>query len=70
MKKLELNKKTIQTLDKNQMQMIDGGICLASCASGSLKGKACCTPGRQVNLTITIFGGGDGGAEPVAPKPK
>lgn len=42
MKKLQLNKKTIQTLDKRQMQQIDGGLCLVSCASGSRKSKACC----------------------------
>lgn len=42
MKKLQLNKKTIQTLNKEQMQQIDGGLCLISCASGTRKGKACC----------------------------
>ena len=42
MKKLQLNKKAIQTLDKRQMLQIDGGLCLVSCASVSRKGKACC----------------------------
>lgn len=42
MKKLHLNKKTIQTLNKEQMLQIDGGLCIISCASGSRKGKACC----------------------------
>ena len=50
MKKLQLNKKTIQTLDKKQMLQIDGGLCLLSCASGSRKGKACC----EIDGTITI----------------
>lgn len=47
MKKLQLNKKTIQTLNKEQMQQIDGGLCLISCASGSRKGKACCDRAPQ-----------------------
>ncbi len=42
MKKLHLNKKTIQTLSKKQMLQVDGGLCLISCASGSRKGKSCC----------------------------
>lgn len=50
MKKLQLNKKAIQTLNKEQMQQIDGGICLASCASGTRKGKACCAD--STDLTI------------------
>ena len=70
MKKLELNKKTIQTLDKRQMQQIDGGLCLVSCASGSRKGKECCTPGRQLDIDITIILGGDGGGKPPYPKPE
>ncbi|AZA63029.1 class I lanthipeptide [Chryseobacterium indoltheticum] len=52
MKKLQLNKKTIQTLNKEQMQQIDGGLCLISCASGSRKGKACCDRPSQ-DITIT-----------------
>lgn len=42
MKKLHLNKKTIQTLNKEKMLQVGGGLCLISCASGSRKGKACC----------------------------
>ncbi len=51
MKKLQLNKKTIQTLNKEQMQQIDGGLCLISCASGSRKGKACCDrPSQDIEI--------------------
>ena len=70
MKKLQLNKTTIQTLNKDQMQQIDGGLCLASCASGTRKGKDCCLPGRQLDISIKLIFGGDGGAEPPFPKPQ
>lgn len=44
------------------MQQIDGGgLCLISCASGSRKGKECCTPRSQMDINITLtFGGNDG----------
>lgn len=70
MKKLQLNKKTMQTLNKEQMQQIDGGLCLISCASGSRKGKECCTPGSQVDINIKLIFGGDGGAQPPFPRPQ
>jgi bacteriocin-like protein len=45
MKKLELNKKAISQMDKNEMATVNGGllgICLSSCPSGTRKMKSCC----------------------------
>ncbi len=42
MNKLELNKKTMQKLNKREMEQVNGGLCLTSCKSGSAKHKKCC----------------------------
>lgn len=48
MKKLQLNKKTVSQLDRNQMKNINGGlieipICFSSCPNvGTKKSKSCC----------------------------
>lgn len=47
MKKLQLNKKTVSQLDRNQMKSINGGlnidVCFSSCPNvGTKKSKSCC----------------------------